>query len=213
MNRQPRASCLLLLVAVLLGGCRLSYTGGAKPVTPTDLEGEWLRAAATPVVKQQAQSDCGLAALAMVAGAWGKQWSVDDLARHVQRTANGVKLAALRDLARTRGLDAYAIAGTHDDLRHELANGRPVLLGLRLPFERDRALDHYEVAVAMNPRDGSVVTLDPATGKHLRRTRQVLEAEWKPGGYPTLVVVGERSPAGDNRALSPGRAVERRATP
>ena len=34
--------------------------------------------------------------------------------------------------------------------------------------------------------------LDPATGKHLHRTRAVLEKEWKPVGFPTLVVVGPR---------------------
>jgi len=66
---------------------------------------------------------------------------------------------------------------------------------LLLPFERDRALSHYEVAVALDPRDGSVITLDPATGTHLRRTRQVLEAEWRPAGHATLVVVGDRTAA------------------
>lgn len=194
MNRQPRASFLLLIVCALLAGCRLDYTGGARPVKPADLSGSsWLHAQSTPIIKQKSQTDCGIAALAMVAGAWGKQWSVDELGRHVKRTEKGVKLGALRDLARQRGLEAYAIAGKHEDLRNELAKGRPVLIGLLLPFERDRALNHYEVAVAMNPQDGSVVTLDPASGKYLRRTREVLEAEWRPGGYPTLVVVGERA--------------------
>jgi len=65
-----------------------------------------------------------------------------------------------------------------------------VMLGLQLPFEMDRALHHYEVVVAIHPRDGTIVTLDPATGKYLKRTRAVLEKEWKPVGYPTLVVVG-----------------------
>jgi predicted double-glycine peptidase len=107
-------------------------------------------------------------------------------------STKGAKLGALRDVARARGLEAYAIAGNFEDLKRELAHGRPVLLGLQLPFEQDRALHHYEVVVAMNPRDGSVVTLDPATGKHLKRTKAVLEAEWKPVGFPTLVVVGPR---------------------
>ncbi|MDQ3367142.1 MAG: cysteine peptidase family C39 domain-containing protein [Myxococcota bacterium] len=208
MTTAPRARLLAILVLGLLaltGGCRLSYTGGARPVDQSSLDASWLRAAQTPVVRQRSQSDCGLAALAMVAGAWGRTWTLDELSRELTPTAKGVKLGALRDLARQRGLDAYAISGTHEDLRKELGKGRPVLLGLLLPYESDRALNHYEVAIAMDPRDGSVITLDPSSGKHMRRTRQVLEAEWKPGGYPTLVVVGER-------AVARGDAVTRHAS-
>ncbi|MBA3820272.1 MAG: C39 family peptidase [Deltaproteobacteria bacterium] len=209
MTTAPRARSLAILVSGLLAltaGCRLSYTGGARPVNQSELDASWLRAAATPVVRQRSQSDCGLAALAMIAGAWGHAWTLEALSRELTPTAKGVKLGALRDLARQRGLDAYAISGTHEDLQKELAKGRPVLLGLLLPYESDRALNHYEVAIAMDPRDGSVVTLDPSSGKHMRRTKQVLEAEWKPGGYPTLVVVGDRAIArGDAATRRPAR--------
>jgi len=189
----PRALAFIF-VALLAAttGCRLSYTGGAKPVNAAQLDNSWLRASETPVVKQKSQVDCGLAALAMVAGAWGQKWTVDDLRRDVKMSAKGAKLGALRDAARARGLEAYVIAGKHEDLERELSKGRPVMLGLQLPFEQDRALHHYEVVVGLNPRDGSVVTLDPATGKYLQRTKAVLEKEWKPVGYPTLVVVGPR---------------------
>jgi ABC-type bacteriocin/lantibiotic exporter with double-glycine peptidase domain len=184
----PRAWLSFVFVALISAtGCRLSYTGGAKSVNTAQLDTSWLRASATPVVKQKSQVDCGLAALAMIAGAWGQTWSVEDLRRDVKK---GAKLGALRDAARARGFEAYAIAGKHEDLRRELEKGRPVMLGLQLPFEQNRALHHYEVVVAMNPRDGTVVTLDPATGKYLQRTKAVLEKEWKPVGYPTLVVVG-----------------------
>lgn len=136
--------------------------------------------------------DCGLAALAMIAGAWGHRWTLDELQRVSPPGEKGVRLGQLRDLARSRGLQAFAIKGTHADLERELAKGRPVLLGLLLPFQRNRALAHYEVAIAISPRDGSVITLDPATGKHMRRTKQVLEQEWKPSGHATLVVIGRR---------------------
>jgi hypothetical protein len=191
-----RAAARTALIALIaLAGCsaRLAYTGGARPAPPGELDTAWLRAAPTPVVRQRTQNDCGLAALAMVAGAWGRRWSVDELAREVRATERGVKLGALRDLARARGLEAYAIRGAHDDLRRELAQGRPVVLGLVLPFELHRALGHYEVAVALDPRDGAVITLDPATGRRLRRTREVLEAEWEPAGRATLVIVGPRA--------------------
>lgn len=193
MTTVPRTWLTFVFVALVAAtGCRLSYTGGAKPVNAAQLDDRWLRASTTPVVQQREQKDCGLAALAMVAGAWGLAWNVAELRRDVKMSSRGVKLGALRDLARARGLEAYAIAGTYEDLRRELSQGRPVLVGLQLPFEQRRALHHYEVVVAMNPQDGRVVTLDPATGKYLQRTRAVLEKEWKPVGFPTLVVVGPR---------------------
>jgi ABC-type bacteriocin/lantibiotic exporter with double-glycine peptidase domain len=189
-----RAAFLLILTVFGLSACRLSYKGGATAVGPNDLGGEWIRAAPTPVVMQRAQTDCGLAALAMIAGAWGRSWSVGDMARHVKPTEKGVKLGALRDLARSRGLQAYAVKGQFKDLENELKKGRPVLLGLVLPFDRKNNLHHFEVAIAMNPRDGTVVTLDPATGDMMKRTRKVLDLEWKHAGYATLVVVAERNP-------------------
>lgn len=198
----PRAGLLVAIVCSLLGaaGCQLSYTGGARPASPSELDATLIRAVSTPVVRQVHRNDCGLAALAMVAGAWGHPWTVAELARDVRPGDRGVRLGALRDVAWTRGLEAYAIRGTHDDLRRELARGRPVLVGLLLPFERDRALSHYEVAIAIDPRDGSVITIDPASGKTLRRTREVLDAEWKPAGYATLVVVGDHTTARAARA-------------
>ncbi len=189
-----RSAFLVVLVA-LAGACRLPYAGGAKPIAASELDDQWHRAAPTPVVLQQHRTDCGLAALAMVAGAWGQRWTVAELQQAMPPTSEGVRLGALRDHARSHGLVAYAVKGTHEDLAFELARHRPVLLGLLLPFAKDKALAHYEVAIAVDPRDGTVVTLDPATGELMRRTRAVLEQEWKPAGYATLVVVGMASVA------------------
>jgi hypothetical protein len=44
----------------------------------------------------------------------------------------------------------------------------------------------------MNPHDGTVVTIDPASGEWRRRSSQVLDLEWKSAGFAALVVVGER---------------------
>jgi len=202
-TKAPRASLLVALLGLV--ACQLSYRGGARAVTPGELGSGWYRAAATPVVRQHQETDCGLAALAMVAGTWGRHWSVADLTHQLPPTERGVKLGALRDLARTRGLEAYAIQGTARDLEHELSLGRPVLLGLLLPYDRERNASHYEVAVAMNPRDGAVVTIDPASGGWRQRSRQVLELEWKAAGYATLVVVGDREAARQGAAMSYAR--------
>lgn len=207
-----RLALCALVIAVFTTACRLPYAGGARPITAGELDRSWYRAAETPVVRQRARTDCGLAALAMIAGAWGRRWSVDELARQVPPSEKGVKLGALRDLARTRGLDAYAIRGTPADLERELSRGRPVLLGLLLPFDLDYNSSHYEVAVAINPHDGSVVTIDPASGEWRKRSRQVLDVEWKPAGYATLVVVGERIAAREpaSYATDHARLVQRR---
>lgn len=186
---------IILAMVVGTGGCRLSYTGGAKAVAPATVadegNGDWKHAVETPVVRQRARTDCGLAALAMMAGAWGRAWTVEDLARAMPVGKRGVKLRVLRDYAREHGLEAYALRGKHADLEHELGQGRPVMLGLVLPFEKDRAVSHYEVAVAIG-RDGTVVTRDPATGALMQRSRQVLDDEWRNAGYAMLVVVSDR---------------------
>src|SRR3954470_11423417 len=106
----PRAALLVSLLCLV--GCRLAYTGGATSVKSADVPSGWLHAAPTPVVVQAQRQDCGLAALAMVAGAWGRHWSLPDLSHQVPPTEHGVKLGRLRDLARERGLDAYAVKGT-----------------------------------------------------------------------------------------------------
>ena len=184
----PRAA--FLVIAMLTVGCRLSYTGGATTMKSHEVPAGWLQAAPTPVVVQAQRQDCGLAALAMIAGAWGQQWTLEDLTHQLPPGKKGVQLGKLRDFARERGLVAYAVKGSFDDLRKELAAGRPVLLGLVLPFDQNNNLNHYEVAVAMNPVDGTVVTRDPATGELMKRQKKVLDLEWKHAGYATLVVVG-----------------------
>jgi len=193
--RSLHASLVALVIALTSACTHLAYTGGARPTQPIALDASWIHAAPTPVVKQAQETDCGLAALAMVAGAWGKQWNVGELARAMPPGDKGVKLAVLRDYARAHGLEAFAIAATPKDLEHELAAGRPVLLGLMLPFDYQHNQSHYEVAIAMRPSDGTVITIDPATGQWMTRKKQVLDVEWKAAKYAALVVTADRGPA------------------
>ncbi len=195
MRKLANAARVVALIGMLGGAssaCAIPYTGGARTVQPTQIDDGWVRAAPTPVVKQRQQTDCGLAALAMVAGAWGRHWTLEDLTHRVRPGDHGIKLRALRDLARERGLEAYAIKATRQDLHKELVQGRPVLLGLILPHDRKRNRSHYEVAIALDPRDGTVVTIDPATGEWMKRSPKVLDIEWKAAGYAALVVVGDK---------------------
>jgi len=182
---------LAVLVALASACTQLAYTGGARAVQPVALDETWLHAAPTPVVKQAQETDCGLAALAMVAGSWGHAWSVTELARAMPPGDKGVRLATLRDYARGHGLEAFALAATAKDLQHELAAGRPVVLGLMLPYDMQHNQSHYEVAIAIRPSDGSVITIDPATGKWMTRSKQVLDVEWKAARYAALVVTAD----------------------
>ncbi|HUS32036.1 MAG TPA: cysteine peptidase family C39 domain-containing protein [Kofleriaceae bacterium] len=187
-------SARVLALCGLICACAVPYRGGARAVQPTQLdETSWFRAAPTPVVRQKQMTDCGLAALAMVAGAWGRNWSIDDLAHRVPPGKHGIKLGILRDLARSRGFEAYAIKANREDLKSELSAGRPVLLGLLLPHDRKRNRSHYEVAIAMNRADGTVITIDPATGEWMRRSPAVLDLEWKAAGYAALVVTADKA--------------------
>ncbi|MFO0745101.1 MAG: cysteine peptidase family C39 domain-containing protein [Myxococcota bacterium] len=208
-----------LAVATLIGmgglgaaasGCA-HYVGRAKPIAASavDAHAGWVVAAPTPTVRQRGLSDCGLAALAMVAGRWGMPLTLEEAGRGVPApTSAGLRLADLRDAARARGLTAFAIQADRATLLHELGLGRPVIVGLLRPYSARKAISHYEVVVAMRPDDGSVATIDPAgegDGAWLTRRWSDLEAEWKPAGRPALVVLG---PAG---ASTTGELTPRRA--
>jgi ABC-type bacteriocin/lantibiotic exporter with double-glycine peptidase domain len=186
------ATALSASVALAGGAGCVSYSGAARPIDPASVrpaEG-WVVAGPPPTIRQGRELDCGPAALAMVAAHWAVPLSLRDARAAVAETSEGVRLGALRDLARARGLVAFAVAGDAATIAHELDAGRPVIVGLLRPHG-DRATSHYEVVIAIRGRgaEASVVTIDPGAGWRVRRLRD-LEAEWSPAGRPALVVVG-----------------------
>jgi ABC-type bacteriocin/lantibiotic exporter with double-glycine peptidase domain len=186
-----RRAASLVVVLVGISGC-MSYRGGARRVDPAQITSAsgWIVAAPTPELHQRGPRDCGAASLAMIAGRWHVRLSVEGaVAALPAASSQGARLGALRDAARAHGLKAFAIAGDRDTLVHELRAGRPVIVGLLLPYSRKQALSHYEVIVAVHPVDGRFVTIDPASGWRARSWTE-LDAEWAPAGRPTLVVLG-----------------------
>lgn len=180
--------------ALALAGLTACASPGGRSRTfdSTRLEADpgWVQAAPTPAVRQQGALDCGAAALAMIAGRWQVPLSLDAAGAALPRVApQGTRLGDLRDLARTHGLQAFAIAGDRQTLLHELGAGRPVIVGLHIATGPRRALRHYEVLVAAHPVEDRFVTLDPGSGWRVRSWAE-LEAEWIPAGSPALVVVG-----------------------
>lgn len=180
---------LAALALVAVAGCALPYTGAARPTSAAAVAEEpgW-QVAPVPEVRQQAENDCGPAALAMIAARWDRPFELDALTSAAAPDQVGTKLGTLRDLARAHGLRAFALAGDRALLEHELERGRPVLIGLVQPHGPKHVRTHYEVVVAVHA-DGRVATVDPARGWQVRPWSG-LEAEWAPGGHPAMVVVG-----------------------
>lgn len=196
------------LVALLgVAGC-MAYAGGARPIDPARVTAAagWIIAPSTPALRQRDARDCGAAALAIVANRWQVGLSVAAATAALPAaTLAGVRLADLRTTARAHDLAAFAVAGDRATLVHELRAGRPVIVGLVLPLRPlgplggGRAVHHYEVVVAMLASGDQFATIDPASGWRAR-SWAALDAEWRPAGRPTLVVLGRAS--GDRQASS-----------
>ena len=179
-----------LVVALLaVSGCVVhAHAPSARAIDPTALHADGWTFAETPRVAQAAAVDCGAAALAMVLTRWHQPTSLAvAVAALPPATPRGVSLGALRDVATSRGLRAFAVPGELALLRHELEAGRPVIVGLLRPVPGG-GLNHFEVVVAIDAAD-RIATIDPADG-WLVRPWTGFDAEWQAVGRPALVVLG-----------------------
>lgn len=182
---------LVLAFALAAPAC---YTGSAHSLPANSVSAlahdpEWRIVRDVPFVAQQTTSDCGPAALAMVLAHFGAPpATTPELAR------GDVRAGTLRDVARSRGLEAYVVSGTFDDLFTQVARGRPVLVGLAKPmaFTGGRALAHYEVVVGVNRAKRLILSLDPAVGLR-ENTLEGFAREWAPTKQVTIVFLGARA--------------------
>lgn len=183
------AAFRLALIVLLAPAC---YAGSARGVSAERASAlaadpAWTFARDVPFVAQQSDADCGPAALAMVLQHFGVRATLAELVARDPPRDGGVRAGDLRDAAREKGLAAFVVAGTFANLSEQLARGRPVLVGLATPMTGGRALAHYEVVVAIDRRDGRLLTLDPARG--LREDSLAgFAREWAPTGRVTLIV-------------------------
>jgi ABC-type bacteriocin/lantibiotic exporter with double-glycine peptidase domain len=147
----------------------------------------WVLVEDVPLLKQKELSDCGAAALGMILSYWAKPVTVDALNKTLKpNKERGIKAGALRDLARSYGLEAFLIQGKLQDLEEELKLGRPVLVGL-IKDQQKSKFSHYEVVVGLNRPEGRVATLDPDKGWREEDLPTFL-SQWKAASYLTLVV-------------------------
>jgi hypothetical protein len=85
------------------------------------------------------------------------------------------------------------LVGAFSDLQHEVALGRPVIVGVHKPLSSGEALAHYEIFIGYHPTKRQVLTLDPAHGLRQNALEGFL-SEWKQAGHVTLVVIPPDAP-------------------
>ena len=114
----------------------------------------------TPVILQTERSECGLACLAMVAGAFGHAVGLAELRARFEIGSRGTTFRDLMAVADALGLSARALRIEPEDL------GR-----LRTPCILHWELDHFVVLRLC--RRGRVTLHDPARGKRVLSLEQV----------------------------------------
>jgi len=186
--RAPRS----LWVAALALSAISCYAGEARDVSPQraaalEADPAWTFVRDVPFVPQRGDADCGPAALAMVLGHFGVKASLEEAVALDPPDRVGVRAGALRDVARAKGLQAFIVEGTFNDIIDQLARHRPVLVGLAKPITGGRALAHYEVVVGIDKRDRRIITLDPGRGLR-ENSLEGFAREWVPTGRVTLIV-------------------------
>jgi ABC-type bacteriocin/lantibiotic exporter with double-glycine peptidase domain len=177
-----------VLISFAVAGC--SYLGTAKDADPVDFEREngWIAVRDVPVLLQESEEDCGAATLAMALAHLRVPASRDTVVRNCPpEPGQGIRAGALRDYARSLGLQAFLFHGTFSDFQKELSQGRPVVVGLVKPHVAG-GLTHFELVVGLHPEKELVVTLDPARGWRRNGYAGFL-AEWEPAGRLTLVLM------------------------
>ncbi len=183
-----------LLVAVLNLGCAF-YQGTAKEVQPSLVvrDGNWVLAPRLPRVMQEANHDCGAAALAAVLRFWGHATSPDQVVAATRRTGQRLSAGDLEKYARSAGFSSYVFFGTMTDIVYELRRGRPVIVGVGKPYQEGKVLAHYEVVVGYEPTKRQVLLLDPASGWQVDSVEGFAK-EWSFSKGVTVVVFPRELP-------------------
>ncbi len=158
------------------------------------------RRGATPIILQTEAAECGLACLAMVAGAHGLETDLPTLRQRFSLSLKGVTLADMVRMAEAMQLNSRALRAELDELPQ-----------VQLPCVLHWDLNHFVVLVSL--RGGTAVIHDP--GRGMRRIRMeefsrhftgvVLELSPAPG----FVVAEERRRFSLRQLLGPVSGLKR----
>ena len=180
-------------LSLLAGLLLLGVSAWAAPAIPAGAERAiWID---VPFV-QQTTDGCGSASLSMVMRYWdgkeGRAVAADAEATHIQATlfssaAKGIFASSMRNYLARSGYQAFAFQGQWSDFEHQLALGRPLIVGL----QASGALGplHYVVVVGIDPARNFLFMNDPAQQKMLRISREGFEQEWRATGNWTLLAI------------------------
>ncbi len=133
---------------------------------------------------------CGPGSLSVVLNALGEAVSEAELAASLPRAPGGGVLSVdLLLAARQRGFSASLVTGNEDALRHEIQEGRPVLVMLRMMNVPGRGGDiyHYVVVDGHDPRLG-LFRFQFGDGKARWAGLDQLEGAWKGAGHAMVTV-------------------------
>jgi ABC-type bacteriocin/lantibiotic exporter with double-glycine peptidase domain len=144
----------------------------------------------------QTKDGCGSAAISMVMQYWGNRvgQSALNLAdpERIQTAlyspaAAGIPASRMREYFLASGYLAFAIRGSWSDLKHQVEEGRPLIVSLKASGPLGPL--HYVVVVGIDAERGYVYLNDPAQQKLLRISREGFESEWNPTHNWTLLAV------------------------
>jgi tetratricopeptide (TPR) repeat protein len=158
-------------------------------------------------VREFEDDNCGPGSLSIVLNALGDRVSEAELVAAIARAPGGGVLSVdLLLAARQRGFSASLVRGNEAMVRQEIAEGRPVILLLRLLDAPGRGKDiyHYVVVDGVDPRR-DLLRFQFGDGKVRWTTLEPLEGAWKGAGYALLTV----HPRGDGTDLREAVELER----
>lgn len=150
-----------------------------------------------PFVKQTTDG-CGAASIAMVMRYWANQHGgsadADTDAAQIQRAlysrrAHGIYASAMEKYLQQHGFQTFAFAGKWDDLQHHIANGRPLIVGVK----SSAGTLHYLVVSGVDDEHRTVMVNDSARRKLLKYDRADFEREWSATSNWTLLAVPQSS--------------------
>jgi ABC-type bacteriocin/lantibiotic exporter with double-glycine peptidase domain len=177
------------ILMVVMSACAL--------VCAAEASGVWLD---VPFVKQE-KNGCGAASIAMVMQFWQRQQgltpSADSDAPNIQRAlyslkAHGIYASDLERYFEGHGYRAFALEGRAEDLKEQLAKGRPLIVALKPPAG---APLHYVVVAGFDPEHNLVLLNDPGERKLLKQDLSAFEKQWKGTGNWTLLAVPQTASA------------------
>ncbi len=175
---------VVLVAALWIAGCSAAVA--------TEAASMWLN---VPFVRQT-KLGCGDACIAMVMQYWQKKHEQPDQAptdaatilRELPPGRHGVSATNMAGYFEQHSYRAFAYAGDWDDIEHQIAKGRPLIVAIKPQGDPDL---HYAVVVGVDSPRHLVIVNDPAQRKLLKVDRSRFEREWKATENWTLLAVPE----------------------